>query len=48
MLVVAIGIVWTRSLGRAMLLFGAQSMMLAARGLRRLATHSPHILAAAG
>ena len=49
MLVVAIGIVGTRSLGRAMILFGAQSMMLAAAGLYAgLATGSPHILAGAG
>lgn len=49
MLVLAIGIVWTRSLGRAMLLLGVQSMMLATAAVYAgLATHSPHILAGAG
>lgn len=49
MLVVAIGIMWTRSLGRAMLLLGVQSMMLATAAVYTgLATSSPHILTGAG
>jgi hydrogenase-4 component E len=48
MLIAALGIVWTRSLGWALVLFGAQSMMLAAAALYAgLATDSPHIVAAA-
>ena len=49
MLITAIGIVWTRSLGWALVLFGAQSLMLATAALYAgLATSSPHIIAAAG
>jgi hydrogenase-4 component E len=49
MLIAALGIVWTRSLGWALVLFGAQSLMLAAAALYAgLATDSPHIVAAAG
>ena len=49
MLIAALGIVWTRSLGWALVLFGAQSLMLAAAALYAgLATGSPHIVAAAG
>ncbi len=49
MLIMALGIVWTRSLGWALVLFGVQSMMLAtAACYAGLATSSPHIIAAAG
>lgn len=49
MLIAALGIVWTRSLGWALVLFGAQSLMLAAAALYAgLATGSAHIVAAAG
>jgi len=49
MLIAALGIVWTRSLGWALVLFGAQSLMLAAAALYAgLATDSAHIVAAAG
>jgi hydrogenase-4 component E len=49
MLIAALGIVWTRSLGWALVLFGAQSLMLAAAALYAgLATDSPHIVAASG
>lgn len=49
MLIAALGIVWTRSLGWALVLFGAQSLMLAGAALcAGLATDSPHIVAAAG
>jgi len=49
MLIAALGIVWTRSLGWALVLFGAQSLMLAGAALYAgLATDSPHIVAAAG
>jgi len=49
MLITALGIVWTRSIGWALVLFGAQSLMLAAAALYAgLATSSPHIIAAAG
>jgi hydrogenase-4 component E len=49
MLVAALGIVWTRSLGWALVTFGAQSLMLSAAALYAgLATGSPHIIAGAG
>ena len=49
MLITALGIVWTRFIGWALVLFGAQSLMLAAAALYAgLATNSPHIIAAAG
>ncbi|MBI5284900.1 MAG: hypothetical protein HY874_07370 [Chloroflexi bacterium] len=49
MLIVALGMVWTRSLGSALVLLGAQSLMLAGAALYAgLATGSPHIVAAAG
>ena len=49
MLVAALAIVWTRSLGWALVFFGAQSLMLAAAALYAgLATGSAHIVAAAG
>ncbi len=49
MLIAALGIVWTRSLGWALVLFGTQSLMLAGAALYAgLATDSPHIVAAAG
>ncbi len=49
MLITALGIVWTRSLGWALVLFGAQSLMLATAALcAGIATSSPHIIAAAG
>lgn len=45
MLLAALAIVWTRSLGWALVMFGAQSMMLATAGLYAgLATDSPHIV----
>jgi hydrogenase-4 component E len=48
MLITALGVVWTRSLGSALVLFGAQSLMLAAAALYAgLATDSPHIVTAA-
>jgi len=49
MLMAALAIVWARSLGWALVLFGAQSSMLAAAALYAgLATESSHIIAAAG
>jgi hydrogenase-4 component E len=49
MLIGALGIVWTRSLGWALVFFGGQSLMLAAAALYAgLATGSAHIVAAAG
>jgi hydrogenase-4 component E len=49
MLICALGIVWTRSLGWALVLFGTQSLMLAGAALYAgLATGSPHIVGAAG
>lgn len=48
MLTAALAIVWTRSLGWALVTFGAQSSMLAAAALYAgLATDSPHIITAA-
>jgi hydrogenase-4 component E len=44
MVVLAIGVVWTRSLGQALLLFAQQSLLLAAAALSAaLATSSSHI-----
>jgi hydrogenase-4 component E len=44
-LIAALAIVWTRSLGWALVMFGTQSLMLAAAGLcAGLATDSPHIV----
>ena len=49
MLIAALGIVWIRSLGWALVTFGAQSLMLAAAALYAgLATDSAHIIAGAG
>lgn len=46
MLVAALAIIWTRSLGWALVLFGVQSMLLAVAGAcAGLATDSPHIVA---
>jgi hydrogenase-4 component E len=49
MVLMAIGVVWTRSLGQALLLFAIQSVMLAtAAACAGLATDSWHVLVGAG
>ncbi len=49
MLILAVAMVWRQTLGWVLVLFGSQSLMLAAAALcAGLATGSPHIVAAAG